>query len=62
MMAGCDYISCAECGKRLIYDGDENIRNYLSEAKTTQGLTCDKCVEKLKKKIEELKRHDRRRH
>ena len=56
-MAGMDYLTCSECGKRLIYDGEWDIRNELPE-----GVTCDNCVAKLKKKIEKLKKHDRRKH
>jgi len=59
-MAGADYVSCAECGKRLFYDGSHGIRDYIFDAKTT--LTCDHCVSKMKKKIDKLKKHDRRRH
>ena len=62
IMAGFDYISCAQCGRRLIYDGNETVRNYLHDANITKGLTCDKCVERLKKKILDLQRHDKRRH
>lgn len=61
-MAGIDYVSCDECGKRLFYDGDMHVRSYIGEAKTTRGVVCDHCVGKLKKKIETLKKHDRRRH
>ena len=61
-MAGIDYVSCAECGKRLFYDGDWAIRKYMTSAITTKFIVCDHCVSKLKKKIETLKKHDRRRH
>ena len=61
-MAGIDYVSCNECGKRLFYDGDGAARYYMQEAKTTKGVVCDHCVNKLKKKIETIKKHDRRRH
>lgn len=61
-MAGIDYVSCRECGKRLFYDGEGQVREYLHNSESTVGLTCDHCVDKLKKKIEELKKHDRRRH
>jgi len=54
-MAGMDYLACSECGKRLIYDGKWDIRDGLAER-----VTCDSCVAKLKKKIEKLKKHDRR--
>jgi len=61
-MAGIDYVSCSECGKRLFYDGEWFVRRYIEDTKTTKTLTCDRCVTKLKKKIEKLKKHDRRRH
>jgi len=61
-MAGMDYVSCNECGKRLFYDGNGVIREYMYSAKTTKSLTCDHCISKLKKKIEKLKKHDRGRH
>ena len=56
-MAGCDYVKCGKCTERLFYDGDVTVRKVL-----TTGLTCDKCVGKLEKKIKVLKKHDRRRH
>ena len=56
-MAGIDYLSCNECGKRLIYDGEFEVRNRLESE-----INCQHCVDKLKKKIEELKKHDRRKH
>ncbi len=61
-MAGGDYVCCNDCGKRLFYDGEMAVRDYMSEAKTCLSVTCDHCVSKLKKKIEVLKKHDRRRH
>lgn len=57
-MAGADYIHCNECGKRLIYDGNGELRCHLG----FESLTCRKCVDKMKKKINKLKKHDRRRH
>jgi hypothetical protein len=59
-MAGFDYLWCAECGTYLLYDGDERLRDQLADRKET--VTCSHCVKKLKKKIEELKKHDRRKH
>ncbi len=50
-MAGMDYISCAECGKRLIFDGDLVIRAHLEDE-----ITCGHCVKKLKRKIEKLEK------
>lgn len=55
-MAGWDYLKCSECGKRLFYDGDGRLRD------TSEDVACEHCVKKLKKKIEVLKKHDRRRH
>lgn len=61
-MAGFDYVHCNECGKRLFYDGEWEARNYMINYETTKSVTCDKCVSRLKKKIDSLKKHDRRRH
>ena len=61
-MAGIDYVSCGECGKRLFYDGEHVARSYMRNVQTTKSLTCDHCVSKLHKKIATLKKHDRRRH
>ena len=61
MMAGIDYISCDECGRRLIYDGDLVVRERMYHL-DTKILICGHCVSKLKKKIEKLKKHDRRKH
>lgn len=60
-MAGMDYVDCTECGKRLFYDGEWRVRADLEES-SKAGITCDRCVKKLKQKIEKLKKHDRRRH
>ena len=54
-MAGIDYASCEECGKRLFYDGDWAIREYMRD--NTKTITCDHCVAKLKKKIAKLEKH-----
>lgn len=61
-MAGIDYVSCGECGKRLFYDGDYRAREYMRDVQSSNTLTCSHCVSNLKKKIEILKKHDRRRH
>lgn len=61
-MAGCDYISCSECGQRLIYDGENHIRTILNDSYNVDGITCSKCVSKLKKKIETLQKFDKRKH
>ncbi len=60
-MAGMDYIKCGICSKRMIYDDDQCIELSL-QANNIKSITCDHCVKKLKKKIELLKKHDRRRH
>ena len=59
-MAGADYVTCESCGVRLFYDGHGLARDFMEE----RGLkvTCNHCVKKLEKKIEKLKKHDRRRH
>jgi len=49
-MAGQDYICCFECGERLIYDGDFLIRNTWNPG----NIYCEKCVDKLRKKVEKL--------
>lgn len=61
-MAGLDYFCCRLCGERLFYDGDELVRASIEDRGETKGLTCDHCVDKLLKKIEKLKKHDRRNH
>lgn len=61
-MAGLDYVSCEECGKRLFYDGDRRARDYMIGENLPPSVTCSKCVSKLKKKIERLKKFDKRRH
>ena len=61
-MAGIDYVSCTECGKRLFYDGDWRAREYMAMAEPAETVVCGHCVAKLKKRIEKLKKHDRRRH
>lgn len=61
-MAGNDYISCNECGKRLFYDGDRRARSYMGTVEPAEHVACAKCVKKMKKKIEKLKKHDRRKH
>jgi hypothetical protein len=53
-----DYLSCSECGKRMAYDGEGNIREQLAIYET--DVVCTKCVKRLKKTIEKLKKHDRR--
>jgi hypothetical protein len=51
-----------ECGKRLAYDGEFEFRHGLKSHGGTIGVTCDHCVKKLKNKILDLQKHDRRRH
>ena len=57
-MAGADYLMCEECGERLCYDGHNIIRKRLD----WQPVFCQKCILKLKKKIDVLQKHDRRKH
>jgi hypothetical protein len=57
-MAEVYYLTCGECGKRLYYDGKKTIRLALE----LRPVFCEKCWVKLNKKIELLKKHDRRRH
>lgn len=57
-MAEVYYLTCGECGKRLYYDGKKTIRLALE----WRPVFCEKCWVKLNKKIELLKKHDRRRH
>lgn len=60
-MAGADYVSCNECGKRMFYDGDFYARDNFN-VYDVEFVVCDHCVNKLKKKIKTLEKHDRRRH
>ncbi|OQX08407.1 MAG: hypothetical protein BWK73_25400 [Thiothrix lacustris] len=60
-MAGIDYLSCCKCGKRLAYDGGGEMRAQLEQYQGTSDVFCHHCVDKLLEKIEELKKHDRRR-
>ena len=60
-MAGADYVKCIECGQRLFYDGERIIRDEMEED-NYGGVACERCVKKLKKKIERLKKFDRRKH
>jgi len=57
-MAGRDYLGCKECGRRLVYDGRDTIRDALD----WEPIYCSKCWQKLLKKIETLRKHDRRKH
>ena len=56
-MAGMDYLKCGGCGERIFADGDWILRDSIDG-----DLYCHSCVKKLKKKIETLKKHDRRKH
>jgi len=58
-MAGIDYLDCVECSRRLAYDGDKVISERIEESTC---LICAHCLKKLHKKIELLKKHDRRKH
>ena len=59
-MAGADYLDCHICGKRLLYDPDCVFGQFLEDTK--EYITCSHCVNKLKKKIATLEKHDRRKH
>lgn len=59
-MAGADYVTCKECGERIFYDGDRRIRDFMEE-RGSKEIVCYKCYKKLLKKIEKLKKFDRRR-
>ncbi len=58
-MAGFDYVSCKECGKRLFFDGGRVTQRDMSRMGTV-GLTCDHCVKKLKKKLKKAVKYDKR--
>lgn len=60
-MAGTDYLCCAECGTRLLYDGDRSLRLTLAE-RGEFALVCSRCASKLKKMLARLKKFDKRRH
>lgn len=59
-MAGIDYCSCNECGTRLFYDGEMEVRTYMSLTETTKFLICSKCWNKLLKKVEKLEKYKKR--
>lgn len=61
-MAAIDYLHCAECGKRLAYDGEWEFRQSLISTQKNFEVTCYQCVKRLKKRIIELQKHDKRRH
>lgn len=50
-MSGIDYVSCRCCRKRLFYDGDYVVRDYMIRTNSTKEVTCDHCVTKLEKKL-----------
>jgi hypothetical protein len=53
-MAGVDYCSCHNCGVRLFYDGEYVAREYMEQTGSAKYIVCDKCYEKLEKKITKL--------
>ena len=60
-MAGRDYIHCAKCGERMIYDGSDAVRDGLEyrygkpDAQDwTVDLTCPKCSAALTARHEEV--------
>ena len=52
-MAGCDYLSCEECGERLFYIGCRYDEEF-------SVIYCAKCYGKLVKKIERLEKAKKR--
>ena len=57
-MAGRDYILCADCGCKLIYDGYDSVRDRLEMIWGDEGadhwtvdMICPECVGKLKASI-----------
>lgn len=59
-MAGIDYCSCNECGVRLFYDGDGEVRRYMAERGTAKYIICDKCHKKLLKRVDKLEADKKR--
>lgn len=59
-MAGIDYVSCAKCGTRLIYDGDWHIRDQLVEYAGSCEIWCGKCAQRLVEQVEKYKKRLKR--
>jgi len=59
MMAGLDYCSCNECGKRLFYDGEQAARTYM-QLVGVPYVVCSKCYEKKEKRITSLLKYSKR--
>lgn len=62
-MAARDYILCGDCGVKLIYDGDDNAREWLekrygdpSAPTWTADIICPECLAKLRAEVENLRR------
>ena len=46
-MAGRDYLRCRDCGRRLVYDGNDSIRDALD----WEPIYCKDCYNKLAEKL-----------
>ena len=62
-MAFGDYLPCSDCGCKLIYDGDRNIRDALEErygdptaAIYTVDMVCPSCLKELRTELEARKK------
>ena len=60
-MAGRDYVTCGDCGTRIVYDGQDFIRDDLEKRfgdikadSWTVELLCPPCITKLRNEIERL--------
>lgn len=53
-MAYGDYIHCADCDCKLIYDGYRNIREGLDDEYDEWELLCPGCLKKLRERLKAL--------
>jgi hypothetical protein len=60
-MAYRDYIICPECDCKLLYDGNDNLRESLEDrwgdpklSTYTVGILCPDCLDKLRARVAEL--------
>lgn len=53
-MAGRDYIRCKSCDCKLVYDGDDNIRDDLDATYGTCDLICPSCLDALEIRLAKL--------
>lgn len=66
-MAGRDYILCKDCGCKVIYDGDNRVRDRLEElwgdpdadTWTVKIIRCKPCFDKHEKEFERLKENNK---